>query len=347
MREESETIEDVDRSARWTERFPLDTVNWTVAVAITIALWLSSWWLRVAVDAQLPPGFPFVTFFPVVIVSSFLFGARIGTLAAILCGLTAWHQFTPPMGSWTLNKGGIVAMTFYAVITATEILLVHWMQRANRRLAAERRANAQLAHTRELLFRELQHRVSNNLQMVAGLLNLQRRDITDERARFALDEASRRLGVIGRISRQLYRPDGGERSMSVFLRDLADDVVDASGRTNIDLNVSVQEDAPLPPDTAIPLALILAEAVTNSIEHGFRDGQPGRIDVRLDRLDTRTARLEVIDDGVGLPSGFVLDSASSLGLKIAGLLARQLGGAFSLEPAERGAASRLDLPLPA
>jgi two-component sensor histidine kinase len=349
MRAESGTESGEKAAVRWTERFPLADVPWTASVTITVLFWLFSWWLRWALDAQLPPGFPFVTFFPVVILTSFLFGARIGTLSAVLCGLVAWHEFTPPMHSWYLNKGGYVAMGFYAFITATDIAIIHWMQRSNRRLKKEREANAQLARTRELLFRELQHRVSNNLQMVAGLLSLQRRQVTDPAAQAALDESARRMGVIGRISRQLYDPSGESRSMSAFLRELADDVVDASGRDGINVAVTVADDAPLPPDTAIPLALIVAEAVSNSIEHGFEGRPSGRIDISLSKPDERRVALVVEDDGAGLPDGFSLDGASSLGLKIATLLARQLGGAFSLEPRHDGggAASRLDLPVAA
>lgn len=78
-------------------------------------------------------------------------------------------------------------------------------------------SSARLAATRELLFRELQHRVSNNLQMVAALLTVQRRKIADPEAKLALDEASRRLGVIGRISRQLYDPTGAGKDLPAFL----------------------------------------------------------------------------------------------------------------------------------
>lgn len=159
--------------------------------------------LRWAVSEHLPPGFPFLTYFPLVIVTAFLLGVRAGGITAFLSGLAAWYWFIPPAG-FGLDEGTGVALLFYIFITATEVTLVHWMQRANQHAIIEREANARLAETQTLLFRELQHRVSNNLQMVAALLNLQRKQMKDAEAREALDEAARRLAVVGRISRQLY-----------------------------------------------------------------------------------------------------------------------------------------------
>lgn len=138
-----------------------------------------------------------------------------GTITAILSGVAAWYWFIPPAG-FTVDQGTAVALLFYAFITGTEVTLVHWMQRANRQALAEREANAHLAETQTLLFRELQHRVSNNLQMVAALLNLQRRRVKDAEAREALDEAARRLGVVGRISRKLYDPAGATSRSGAF-----------------------------------------------------------------------------------------------------------------------------------
>lgn len=160
---------------RWTERFPLWQLPFVAEVAIALAATAAAAALRYAIGDSLPPGFPFLTFFPAVIVTAFLLGSRTGTLTALFSGLAAWFWFLPPTGSLALDYGKLVAMAFFVFITTTEIALVHWMQRSNSLLFAEPDANARLADTRELLCRELQHRVSNNLQMVAALLSLQRR----------------------------------------------------------------------------------------------------------------------------------------------------------------------------
>lgn len=333
------------------ERVPFAIPAW-LGLLIVVAASAAAWAVRFALDANLPPGFPFLTFFPVVIIVAFFLGARLGAVTAVVCGLLSWYSFVPPIDSFQLTANSAIAMGFYAFITTTEILLVSWMQRANRRAVAEREANAALAETRELLFRELQHRVGNNLQMVASLIALQRRNVSDVQARAALDEASRRLGTIGRISRQLYETSGDGRPLESFLRELIADVIEANGRSDVDHRIEAASDAgamPISPDAAVPLALIVAETVANSIEHGFRDRGQAAIDISLHRPKPDWVALEVADNGHGLPDGFSLDRSNSLGLQIAATLARQLGGTYELanDPAGRGAVARLSFPLAA
>lgn len=305
--------------------------------------------LRWAIDGLLPGGFPFLTYFPVVLVTAFILGTRAGIVTAVLSGMTTWYLFIPPFGSWELERAGLVAMLFYAFITSTEIALVHWMQRSNHALVAEREANLRLAETRELLFRELQHRVSNNLQTVAALLTVQRRQLADEGARAALDEAARRLQTIGRISRQLYDPSGAGQNLDRFLQDLTRDVIETSNGDRVQHEVVGETGASIAPEAAIPLALVVAESIANAIEHGFtKDQQDCRLQIRLKPVINERLTIEVEDNGRGLPDGFDLASSDSLGLKIATMLAGQLGGKFSLQPAPtRGALARLELPLAA
>lgn len=326
----------------WIERLPLAAGRPMLGFAVTTLLILAALALRLIADPYLPGGFPFVTFFPAVILASALFGTRWGSYAGVACGLLAWYFFVPKM-SFLGDGGTLLAMTFYTLVVATDLVIIHWLQRANAKLVRERELSRALADTRELLFRELQHRVANNLQVAAGLITLQKRRITDSDARDALDEASRRLALIGRISRQLYDAGGATRRMREFLEPLCHDVIEASGRTGIRCQVMVDDDATLSPDAAIPLALIVAESMANAIEHGFADREHGVIEVELSRDGSERVRIEVRDDGRGLPDGFDIDGAGSLGLSIARTLASQLSGKFELV-AGRGTTARLLLP---
>jgi two-component sensor histidine kinase len=285
--------------------------------------------VRVAVDAVIPTGFPFVTFFPAVILSSFLFGVRNGAMAAILCGIAAWWFFIAPASNYVLTPGGIAAMALYAFVVITEMGVIHLMQKAHGALVRERARSEALASSREVMFNELQHRVSNNLQVAAGLLSLQRRRVADPEAAAALDEAIRRLGTIGRISRSLYDPNGAALGLDRLLSQLCEDVLDASGRSDIAIAVTADGIPTIEPDAAIPAALIVAEAVSNALEHGFANGRSGRIDVRITRV-RNTLEVSVTDNGHGLPDGFDLAKTDSLGLRIATTLARQMNGQFSL-----------------
>lgn len=310
------------------DRLPL-AVRPPVAWLATLASVLIAFWIRYLVDDALPSGFPFVSFFPAVILVSVLLGARYGTVAAILGGLIAWYVFIPPRGVFDLSQGALTAMLFYAFVVSTDVAIIHWMQRANRHLALERERNAALARTRALLFDELQHRVSNNLQAVAGLLALQRRRLSDPQAAAALSEASQRVALIGRISRRLYDADEAGKGLSTFLAALLDDVIEAHGRADIVRGVDCPADLQLATEQAMPVALVVAESIANAIEHGLAEHRAPEIRIAVTRGDS-DLRIAVTDNGGTLPEGFDAERSGSLGLSIATMLARQTAGRYVL-----------------
>ena len=320
-------------SERWFERLPLWADRPWLAFAAMVAILAAAFVVRLALKPAIPVGSPFVTFFPSVILISFLLGARWGLVAtvvsAVLGGLFFMSDPTAP-GYFVTAVPSAFA---FGVLASLNLLLFHWMQTGSAKLRVERARSAALAETRELLFRELQHRVSNNLQVAAGLLALQKKHVEGDRARVALEEASRRIGVIGRISRELYEHDGGTRSLNAVIAPMCSDVVDAAGVSGVTLRVSGGEAQSLPADAAIPVALIVAEAVANAIEHGFAGREAGMISVEcLSGVTGGGFRIEIRDDGHGLPDGFVMEKSAGLGLRIAATLAEQLGGQFELLP---------------
>ncbi|WP_016745412.1 histidine kinase dimerization/phosphoacceptor domain -containing protein [Rhizorhabdus wittichii] len=312
------------------ERFPLWRDRPLLGYGAAAAIAILSLLIRLLVDAVMPMGYPYVAFFPAVILSTFLFGVGPGVMVAAICGAMAWYVFIPPEFSVKLSGAIVFALFFYAIVVTIDILLISWMQRANRRLVEERERSRQLAERGEILFRELQHRVSNNLQVVGGLLALQMKSVSDAAARLALEEASRRLALIGRIHRQLYDPHGEQLDLGRFLEQLGADLVDAGGRAGIACRVDADAGIRLSADAAVPIALIVAEAVANAIEHGFAGREAGEIVIRASRDGDGALDLRVIDDGAGLPPGFDPAMSDSLGLKLAQMLARQIGGSFRL-----------------
>ncbi|MFL1460870.1 sensor histidine kinase [Roseococcus sp. DSY-14] len=301
--------------------------------------------LRLWLDPVLPPGFPFLTFFPAVILTAFLCGVKAGSAVAVASFLAAWWFFIPPFASFTFTAASLVALGFFAAIAAVDILLIHVMTRALERVQEERERNRRLAESRQALFTEMQHRVSNNLLTMASLLAIQTRGVTDPAARRALEEAQRRLQLVSRIHRQLHDPDLAAVEMPPFLHALTADVLEAAGAAEVRWEVRA---APLslPAERAIPLALVTAELVANALEHGFAGGgRPGTLLVALEAVAGR-AELRVHDDGAGLPAGFRAEESRSLGLTVVRQLAAQLGGEFSLHDAA-GTEARLRFPLAA
>jgi len=222
------------------------------------------------------------------------------------------------------------------------IVLVHSLNVAIDRLRAEREKANTLAQQRETMFAELQHRISNNLQLVAALLNLDIARVTDQSAKKALTEATTRLAMIGKLHRQLYDPEGADIDFGVFLKTLCDDIIKAWGTPNVDCHVKSIE-MTVPPAQSIPIALIATELMTNALEHGLNGRPSGTINVDFRRDGANAIVLEVADDGNGLPPGFDVAAKKSLGLKIVHTLTQQLSGRFEMQGG-RGTTCRIVVP---
>jgi two-component system, sensor histidine kinase PdtaS len=314
--------------------------RWTFAVAAALFALLARHWL----DGSLPEGFPFLTLFPAVVVTGFLAGVAPGVATAIICGIAAWYLFIPPFNSFALVGATALALSFYVFIVVTELLLIYVVKRVLRRLQTEKERSSALAGARELMFQELQHRVSNHLQIVSSLLKFQRRRVTDPEAQRALDEAAARLALVARIQRKLHDPSSQIVDLARFLREMSLDVVEAAGaagRISVDVRA-----APLAVDAAVavPFGLIATELLSNAVEHGFGPKGSGRIDVDLSSMDEGRARLSVHDSGGGLTSDFDLETATGLGMTIARQFAEQLGGQLSISSA-RGTLAEFVFPL--
>lgn len=287
---------------------------------------------RYELEGSLPPGFPYLTFFPAILVSAYFLGTGAGTLVAVASGLSAWYFFIPPVNSFQLDAGTVMALVFFAFVAATEIGLTGLAQHARRALSAERAAKEALAEQRQLMFHELQHRVSNNLATVSGLLKLQRRMVSDEAAGVALDDSVRRIDLVARIMRNLHDPSGQTVDMARFLADISRDILESSGSTGrIALKVEA-EPMLVGPDVSVPLGLIATELISNTLEHGFPPEGMGQIGVTLGAMpNSGRAVLRVVDNGQGLPAEFDIDQTGSLGLSIARQFAKQLGGTLVME----------------
>lgn len=299
--------------------------------------------VRMQLDPFLPAGFPFLTFFPAVILTTLIGGLGPGIATAAASGLASWYFFIPPAYSFELTPGGSVALGFYAFVVGVDIAVIHVMNRALERLAEERNRSAALTRQTQTMFSELQHRVSNNLQLVSSLLLIQKAEVADPVARRALEEAGGRLATLGRLHRRLHDPSRDGLDMAGFLRELCDDVFETAGTRGIACRVSATG-VDIPQDQLIPLALIVTELVSNALEHGFAGGGPGTVwvDLREDAAG-RDLHLTVRDDGAGLPPGFSLDAPASLGLHIVQSLAAQIDGRLSVAGTS-GAAFTLTFP---
>jgi two-component sensor histidine kinase len=206
-----------------------------------------------------------------------------------------------------------------------------------------RRRERQLV-TKDATIREIHHRVKNNLQTVAALLRLQARRITSEEGATALHHAMSRVQAIAVVHEIL--------SQSFTGRVEFDDVMDGLLRYVGDLAASrgkvnarrVGTFGEVPAAAATSLSLVLTELCQNAIEHGLSSGS-GEVEVRPIR-DGSTLRVEVIDNGLGLPDDFEMAKSTSLGLSIVETLVSDLHGHFELGPNPEGPGARAVVTVP-
>ena len=203
-----------------------------------------------------------------------------------------------------------------------------------------------LANLREkdLLLREIHHRVKNNLQVVSSLLRLQASTHEDPVVHLALQEAQERVQAIALIHQKLkHAPDYSQLDLPGYVRTLAERLVRsyASVPALIDLRVQVAP-VELGPDAPVPLGLILNELVANALQHAFPPGQGGSLDIEIEPASQGWITLRVADSGQGLPEAVDLDSGG-LGFQLVRALTDQLGGTLELER-RRGASFLLSFP---
>lgn len=200
------------------------------------------------------------------------------------------------------------------------------------RWQAEERLKASL-RDKEVLLREVHHRVKNNLQIISSLVSLHVDGIADESARELFTDVGDRVHSIALVHELLYASDSlAALDFADYTRSLMDYLLRSHGNAaHIKLTLAVQPIA-LPVGAAVHCGLMLNELVSNALKHAFPAGRHGEIIVGLDRDSVSgTLCLRVRDNGVGLPAGFDWRSAKTLGLRLVQLLARQLGGTVEVQ----------------
>lgn len=313
-------------------------IGYTLAVIAALV----AYGIRVWIDPFLPPGFPYLTFFPAVIITAFFCGLGPGIACAVLSGLIAWYFFIPEFYSFAINTQGVVALGLYVFVVTVDIVLIHLMTNATAKLDEERRLTASLYERQRTMFQELQHRVANNMAFIASLLQLERRQAAAaNESTTAFDSAIARIETMSRLHRRLYDPAAADAAVATHFRETVADLIEMAGAPQIDTAVSaVDEKVDL--QRLITLSMLVSELAMNSLKHAFVDRPSGRITVSLNRIDPRQLELVVSDDGRGLQP--MTNKRGGLGARIVDGLANQLGGKIVVDNSANGVTSRLTFP---
>ena len=253
-----------------------------------------------------------------------------------------------PFGQWSSNEIAlplVVLAPFYqkmwfrvsliVVIMVLSFIVIHWRTSKLQRdkLALERtveKRTSELQYSleqREILLKEIHHRVKNNLQVISSLFELQSVDIQDDYAKKMLEEAKGRVASIALLHHQLYRQENlGGVKLNTFVEELYKHVLDIYFKPDVNVNfVPEIMDLTVDIDTAIPFGLILNELLTNSFKYAVE-----RVDQPVIKISIQPFNhcylMNFEDNGPGLPKDYHWQNSNSLGMRMINELSRQIGG---------------------
>ncbi|WP_171032746.1 two-component regulator propeller domain-containing protein [Fodinibius saliphilus] len=238
---------------------------------------------------------------------------------------------------------------FYALVSVSLIGLIYGyirvrlgMLEKNRlqELVDERTKDLQEAlGEKEVLIKEIHHRVKNNLAVISGLLELQQGYSEDGFSRRVLSESQRRVQSISMIHEKLYQSERlAEINFKKYVKEFIDIVAYSFNYTEKDITVDVDVgDFKLGVDQGIPCGLILNELVSNAYEHAFKNQDTGRIQIKMEEDEEHNIKLIIADNGQGLPEDFDISKSDSLGLSLIDTLSMQLKGDFEFRNTGNGA----------
>ncbi|MCP4542217.1 MAG: GAF domain-containing protein [Chloroflexi bacterium] len=234
----------------------------------------------------------------------------------------------------TFTDREISVVQFLTTQAASAVENARLYERAQREIKERIRAEEQIKASlkeKEVLLKEIHHRVKNNLQVISSMLRLQARNVDDQLTLQVLEESQNRIRSMALIHERLYRSqDLAKVDFGVYIRDLAIHLVHSyktySGGVDLDVNV---EDIFLDIDTAIPCGLIANELICNSMKYAFPSNDRGKINVDV-YVNQEQLTMIISDDGVGIPPDLDYRNTGSLGLQLVNALVDQLEGSIEL-----------------
>ncbi|MBE9529267.1 MAG: PAS domain S-box protein, partial [Proteobacteria bacterium] len=216
--------------------------------------------------------------------------------------------------------------------SGTVVEIIGTVQDITERKSVEEAIKKSLAE-KEVLLKEVHHRVKNNLQVISSILNLQSGYITDESLLSIFKESQDRIKSMALIHEKLYRSN---ELTSIDFQEYVETLSAtlfcsyALGQ-NVKFSVDVA-DVRMDVDVAVQLGLLLNELCSNAMKHAFPDNRPGELTIKLGATEDKGLyMLSVADDGVGLPDDFDIESTTSMGVRLIGAMVTQLEGTLKIE----------------
>jgi len=180
---------------------------------------------------------------------------------------------------------------------------------------------------KELLLKEVHHRVKNNLQVISSLLSIQASYIKDKKVLSMFQKSQDRIKSMSLIHEKMYQSsDLAHINLTEYINLLANNLISSYSidkHIKPDIRISVKQ---LSIDTLIPIGLIINELVTNSIKYAFEDKSTGKISISLDVTEDRNYKLIVGDNGIGIKDDISFEKPISMGMELIKILVEQIDG---------------------
>lgn len=222
------------------------------------------------------------------------------------------------------------------VILMLVVLLLRSSKKSQKLIALQKQQLEESLSEKEILLKEIHHRVKNNLQVISSLLDLQSNTLTDQVSQDAFQEGQNRVKSIALIHRQLYQTEeltGVE--ITTFVTALFKQIRAAMMKKGQMVKLQLKSKKILfDIDTAVPLGLVLNEMLTNSFKHAFREDEPSMVSIEFKELGAGKYELDYSDGGPGISKDIDIKKVRSLGLRLIYRLTRQLGGSIEINTAE-------------
>lgn len=221
----------------------------------------------------------------------------------------------------------VVGVLVTVIFLVLSYLFYLQKNKTNKELLAKNSIISKQNEEKEILLKEIHHRVKNNLQIISSLLDLQNKGIDDLKASAAIEDGQSRIKSMALIHHKLYQ---NEDIVSINFKEYTQQLLNQilSIATNISPKqiINIPENMEFDIDTAIPLGLILNELLTNACKYAFKGTDSDKIEISLTKNTIGDYQLEVKDNGAGLPADFEFKKSRSLGLRLVRRLSKQLFG---------------------
>ena len=235
--------------------------------------------------------------------------------------------------TYGLKKDGTelpIEMSLSVYKSGKEIYLSAIIRDVSEREKAEEKIRVSLKE-KEVLLKEIHHRVKNNLQIISSLLNLQKEYVDDDKALNVLLESQNRVKSMAMIHENLYQSNNlSHIKFDNYIQKLVSTLFYSYNNKNQIKSIIDLEDINLNIDTAIPCGLIINELISNSLKHAFNDEKNGEIGISVKKINNKY-ELIIYDNGTGFPKEIDFKNTNSLGLKLVNSLVNQIDGQIIID----------------